>query len=698
MIYEYKNTNSLNLKHYFENEWLESNGLGGYSSSSLCLCNTRKYHGLFVANLAKPEGRHVLLSTIDESIIVNNEELFFSCRQHPGGFFPAGFNSLKNVRIASWPSFFYTLNSNPGNPLSSVDISRDLLMLPGKNLLLVRYELKQNKIKNTPSKVLLRLKPLLAFRHFHALTSANKFLNSNINNVPGGFSIQPYSALPTLYMQVEGQMEEQVEFYNLPDWYFNVDYQVEQSRGFPYQEDLFMPGLFEINLQPDKPVFLAVGLKTFAEQYNKRKETMKNVWALETTRRLDDEQNNLGLPGCLQAHLARQGRKFIVEQPSLNDAKQKSILAGYHWFGAWGRDTLISLPGLTFYANQPEAGIEILRHIGSTSKNGLLPNCFVLNGQSHAYNSVDASLWYAWAVQEMLKACPETKSMVKEICWPILKQTIKSYSKGEAPHVYQDEAGFLNVGNANTQLTWMDAQVNGNPVTPRNGFAVEINALWYNLLAFAANLAMQFDEPVPFNQINLNAMRSEFFNRFWVADGAGGYLADVWQEEYIDCRLRPNQLFALALPYPILEEIHHSSVIKRVKGELLTPFGLRTLSPLSQDYQPTYAGNPCARDRAYHQGTVWPWLLGAYAQALLKNTQNADADVAELLATLTPLFKIHLAEAGVGSISEIFSPEPPYKPNGCIAQAWSVAEVLRLLHIAQKAAPDVYALWEESIV
>ena len=687
MIYEYKNTDSLNLKHFFENEWLETNGLGGYASSSLCLCNTRKYHGLFVANLAKPEGRYVLLSTLDESIIVDNEECFFSCRQHPGGFFPAGFQQLKHVRIASWPSFSYTLNN--------IDISRELLMLPGKDLLLIRYELTPNKsASKVSSTVLLRLKPLLAFRHFHALTTANFALNSSTRDVPGGFSIQPYEALPHLYMQVEGQSE----FYNLPDWYFNIDYQTEENRGFPYKEDLFMPGLFEIKLEPGKPIFLAVGLEEFSNYYHKRKESMKKVWSDETTRRLDDEQDNQGLAGFLQPHLARQARKFIIDQPLANNTKQKSILAGYHWFGAWGRDTLIALPGLTFYANQPEAGIEIMRHIGSTSKNGLLPNCFVLNGNSHAYNSVDASLWYPWAVQEMLKACPETKDMVRAVCWPVLKQTIKAYSGGETPHVYQDEAGFLNVGNAHTQLTWMDAQVNGNPVTPRNGFPVEINALWYNLLAFAADLATEFGDPAPVSQDKLAAMRDEFFKRFWVTDKAGGYLADVWQKEDIDCRVRPNQLFALALPYPVLDKTYHASVLQRVKSELLTPFGLRTLSPLSQAYIPTYAGGPCARDRAYHQGTIWPWLLGAYAQALLNNTQNADADVGELLATLTPLFSQHLAQAGVGSISEIFSAEPPYHPNGCIAQAWSVAETLRLLRLAEKASPDVYALWEESIV
>ena len=685
MSYEYKRTNSLNLKPFFENEWLETNGLGDYSSSSLCLCNSRKYHGLFVANLANPEGRHVLLSTIDESIIVNNEESFFSCRQHPGGFFPAGFNQLEIARIALCPYFLYKLNG--------IEISRQLLMLPGKSLLLMRYELCQNNNHNISPNVLLRLKPLLAFRHFHALTHMNKVLNPKTKGAPGGFSIQPYNALPSLYMQVEGESE----FYNLPDWYFDIEYQTEENRGFPHQEDLFMPGLFEINLEPAKPVFLAVGLQAFADYYPKRKNAMQAVWAGEITRRLNDEQDNYGLVGSLQPHLARQGHKFIVEQPSLKNTKQKSILAGYHWFEAWGRDTLIALPGLTFYAKRPEAGIEIMRHIGSTSKNGLLPNRFVLNGNSHAYNSVDASLWYVWAVQEMLKNCPETKEIVKEICWPVLKQTIKAYSQGETPHVYQDKAGFLGVGNIHTQLTWMDAQVNGKPVTPRNGFPVEINALWYNLLAFANELATEFGEPTPLTQAQLTAMRADFFKRFWVTSEAGDYLADVWQEENIDCRVRPNQLFALSLPYPILDEIHHHAVIKRVKKELLTPFGLRTLSPLSQDYEPLYVGGPCARDRAYHQGTIWPWLLGAYAQALLKSSKNAKEDVGELLGTLTPLFTQHLAQAGVGSISEIFSAEPPYQPNGCIAQAWSVAEALRLLHMAEKAAPDVYALWEESI-
>ena len=257
-----------------------------------------------------------------------------------------------------------------------------------------------------------------------------------------------------------------------------------------------------------------------------------------------------------------------------------------------------------------------------------------------------------------------------------------------------DAEGFLSVGNPGTQLTWMDAVANGRPVTPRHGQPVEISALWYNALAFADSLAKAFGEPEWRRTKQLDAMRSVFFKRYWVTDERGDYLADVWRDGGVETCVRPNQLFALSLPYPVLDEERYASVLSRVRRCLLTPYGLRTLAPSAPGYRPLYEGGPAERDEAYHQGTVWPWLLGAYGEAVLRAAWDVPGSVRELLRTIRPLFAQHLGDAGIGSVSEIFDGDPPHLPNGCIAQAWSVAECLRLLYLLKEAAPGIYAEWE----
>ena len=330
---------------------------------------------------------------------------------------------------------------------------------------------------------------------------------------------------------------------------------------------------------------------------------------------------------------------------------------------------------------------------GWEHKDGLIPNVFSADG-NHAYNSADASLWYVWAVQQMLKALPDRKRLVRERCWPVIKNIIEHYGGGKVPFVTPDAEGFLSVGNPGTQLTWMDAVANGRPVTPRHGQPVEISALWYNALAFADSLAKAFGEPEWRRTKQLDAMRAVFFKRYWVTDERGDYLADVWRDGGVETCVRPNQLFALSLPYPVLDEERYVSVLSRVRRCLLTPYGLRTLAPSAPGYRPLYEGGPAERDEAYHQGTVWPWLLGAYGEAVLRAAWDVPGSVRELLRTIRPLFAQHLGDAGIGSVSEIFDGDPPHLPNGCIAQAWSVAECLRLLYLLKEAAPGIYAEWE----
>ena len=359
---------------------------------------------------------------------------------------------------------------------------------------------------------------------------------------------------------------------------------------------------------------------------------------------------------------------------------------------------MIALPGLTFFAGRQALGEQILASMGAAVRDGLIPNVFSADGR-HAYNSVDASLWYVWAVQMLLQVDPQRMGFVKEHCWPAIKEILRAYAGGQVPFVHADEEGFLDVGDEQTQLTWMDAVVDGRPVTPRHGQPVEISALWYNALAFADHLARRFDEPHWQDSVDQrDRMRAVFVHRHWIKDYRGDYLADVWRDGERDFRVRPNQLFAVSLPFPILEEDNYASVVSRVRQCLLTPCGLRTLAPSANEYCSLYEGGPGERDKAYHQGTVWPWLLGAYGDALLRAAWDEEGAARDLLHTLTPLFGSHLGGAGIGSISEIFDGDPPHLPNGCIAQAWSVAECLRLLNRLEKVAPQAYAQWENALL
>lgn len=648
-----------NIRKSLRQEWLETNGRGDYASSTLTGCNTRKYHGLFVTDLTTPPGRHVLLSTVEESLLSMGREVFISCRAHPGLFHPRGHEYQHSAEIGNWPRFEYHFGD--------VIITRELMFMPDERRLVLRYTRQgTDTLPETPT---LRIKPLLAFRHMHAITRENMDLQVKTWPAPGGFGIRPYNNLPQLFMQAD----KPCRFLPAPDWFRNVRYLVEEERGFPSLEDLFNPGVLEIPFEPGMSVHITVGCEEYAATSG-----LNRWWKEETKRREAVPTDDI------VSHLSHEAARFLVR----SETNQPGLIAGYHWFNMWGRDTCIALPGLTFVAGRPKEGVELLVNMAKNARDGVIPNMFSQDG-NHSYNSVDASLWYVWAVQMMRKYVPEADVIIYKHCWPFIKRMINAYSTGRVEYVHRDEQNLLRVGTPDTQLTWMDAQVHGRPVTPRNGYPVEINALWYNALAFADKLARRFGEPELTGAAVLKVMRDTFLERFWVKR-MGGYLADVWRpddEGGPDRSVRPNQIYAVSLPHAILADDNQSHVVEIVTKTLLTPYGLRTLWPGDPSYKPICEGDSESRDGAYHQGTVWPWLLGAYADALLRNAWEPDAAVRELLSTLNPLFTTQLRNAGIGSISEIFNADPPHEAGGCIAQAWSVGECLRLLRTAQELSP-----------
>lgn len=633
-----------------------------------------------------------MLSTLEESLCMAGREFFISCRKHPGVYHPRGHEYMQEAKLAPWPSHRYRFGD--------VFLTREIMLLPGRHVLLVRY-LAECDSPDVPP-LTLRIKPLLACRNMHDIRREDDHTDMHSSFTPFGASVRPDPNLPELFLQTDGNST----YTAAPDWYRTIEYLVEQERGFAWQEDLIMPGVFEIALTPGKPVFFTASAESLHEEYDSQ--TTAQLW--EQAARLRQEAERQAT--TLQGQLKREGSRFLIRMPAdgmqptpapATDSSLKyggmpdAVVAGYHWFGAWGRDTLIALPGLTFYAGRRHEGEALLARMAQAARGGLIPNLLPADG-NYVYNSVDASLWYIWAVQMLLRVCPDSLPFIRQYCWPAIQQIVEAYGQGRVPFVSVDVEGFLNVGDETTQLTWMDATVNGQPVTPRHGQPVEISALWYNALAFADWLAGKIDARNWHDHENLRRrMRVVFTHRYWVQDFRGDYLADVWRDGEKDRRVRPNQLFAVSLPYPILEEDNHAAVVSRVRQCLLTPYGLRTLAPSASDYHSLYEGGPAERDGAYHQGTAWAWLLGAYGDALLRAAWDEKGAVEALLQTLTPLFTRHLTEAGVGSISEIFDGDPPHRPDGCIAQAWSVAESLRLLRTLEEAAPDVYARWEAGL-
>ena len=649
-----------------DQEWLETDGRGGYASSTLENRHTRRYHGLLVANLQTPEGRHVLLSKLEDSLHAGGEEQFFSSHRYPGVLFPPGPPVLEEFLLDTCPRFI----SRAGR----TTVKKSILMPRGKGTLLVRYDLDR-----CPKGGILRLKPFLAFRGYHKLAHKNPFLRDRAEGIENGFRIEPYEGMPPLYIQTSRASR----FTPSPVWYRRFQYTEERERGFDWEEDLFLPGILEVLVERKCTVILSVSCDGDTMRHHVPKNPAA-IWQTETVRRgreqTTDKRQTGGFAGEDREFflaLLRAGRSFLITTPSGRPA----VIAGYPWFGSWGRDALISLPGLCFSTGRIAEGIEILMEIGRHERDGLLPNFFSADGAPEAYNTVDSSLWYFRAVQELLRISGD-KALIRERFWPVMKRIIRSFMDGTRFGIGMNREGLLHAGDGQTALTWMDATVGEIPVTPRHGCPVEINALWYNALCFTRDRAVEFGESA-FSGGDLIPLLSRSFREvFW--NPQEGCLGDVFRDGVLDTDVRPNQIFAVSLPFSPLDPVEQAAVVRAVREQLLTPCGLRTLSPADPAYRGRYRGNPAERDGAYHQGTVWPWLLGAFGEAALRVADNPEREKEDLRQYLRAFLRQHLSEAGIGSVSEVFDGDAPHRPGGCIAQAWSVAELIRIYTLLEK--------------
>ena len=626
-------------------EWLEANGLGGYASSTFSGANSRRYHGVLVAALQPPMGRFVMLSKLDESLRSGDQRFELADNRFPG---TSPGNSA--AHLASYSRELFPVSEYQ---CGSLRLRKTVAALDGENSTLICYELLQGQ-----GPVTLELQPFLAPRDYHSLAQANPGLRWDKRFEDGLLRLEPYEGLPPLYVSVPG-----ARFVDDPHWYYRFQYRREEERGLGFEEDLFTYGRFEVPLEPGKPLYVIASMADPSGREGQR------LLAAEGARR----QALLAahaLHGPLLRRLALAADQFVVRRgQGLN-----TVIAGYPWFADWGRDTMIAFRGLCLSSGRLREAKGILEAFLQALDQGMLPNRFPDGGEAPEYNTVDATLWLFVAVHAYWKRTWDN-SFVLERCLPALLDALAWHRRGTRYGIQVAQDGLLSAGEPGVQLTWMDAKVGDWVVTPRRGKAVEVNALWYNALRICAELAQAKGQLAQARDLVEEAgrVKAAFESAFWKPDDSGCY--DVLGPEGSDASLRPNQIFALSLPFPLLGLAKALQVLKLVGDELLTPRGLRSLSPQDPRYQARYAGGVDQRDGAYHQGTVWAWLLGPYMEALIRfKGAPGKAEAKLILDGMAP----HLDEAGVGSVSEIFDGAEPHWPRGCYAQAWSVAELLRV--------------------
>lgn len=634
-------------------EWLETNGLGGYASSTVSGAHTRRYHGLLVAAIHPPTDRAVLLSRLDETITINGAAYELGANFYPGAIHPRGFEFLSRYEQAPFPTFEFSCGQ--------VKIRKTIGMIHGENTVVIGYE-----IAAAPAPVHLHLRALAAGRTYHGMNRANEYLRRDYGLNDDTVSLSPYADL-RFELRAPG-----AAFAPVQQWYYNVEYPVERQRGFDHSEDLFCYGAFETTLEPGARWAVIASTDPIGE---------RDGWALleqERARRRAVVQA-LPLNEPFVNTLARAADQFRVQRGS----DLRTIIAGYHWFTDWGRDTMIALPGLCLTTGQHADARKILAAFAAHCSEGMIPNRFPENpADTPEYNTVDATLWFFVAVRRYLDYSGDD-AFIRTVVWETLDSIITHHERGTRFDIKVDADGLLRAGNPTTQLTWMDAKIGDWVVTARAGKPVEVNALWYNALCIGAELAGRFGKHERSAELAAKAgiVRRAFNELFW--NDEAGCLYDYVDGRHFDAAIRPNQIFALSLPFPLLDEHRAKKVLRVVEEKLYTPVGLRSLDPAHPSYQSHYSGSPRSRDGAYHQGTVWSWLLGPFITALVRyRGEPGRVRAREVIELLKP----HLLEAGLGTVSEIFDGEPPHTPRGCIAQAWSVAEILRA------AVEDIYGL------
>jgi|TARA_R110002020_G_scaffold398057_2_gene608074 predicted glycogen debranching enzyme len=634
------------LENLFKKEWLATNGLGGYASGAVNGANTRQYHGLLVAALEPPTDRTVVVAKIEERVLIDGQYHNISTNQYPKVIFPDGGKYLKNFDVDPSPTWQFAD--------SDWDLRKNVQMISGSNTTVLTYTNNGNR------PLVLELHPLYAYNDFHTTFHETpcynfftEFNNDHLKTYP------EYGSNPVYTGWSAGH------YFEARCWFKNIILSKGKARGLGSVCDYYRIGYLVHELQPGEDLILY-----FTIEENIVTEGIEKTLSLNNKNSTGNKENLV--PGFFK-DLMLSGEQFMVQRKSTNSM---SIIAGYHWFTDWGRDTMIAMRGLTIATGKKELSKSILNTFFKSVDQGMIPDRFPDNAKDPVhYNTMDATLWLFVASYDYQKKFEDIAFVKDHI--EILKNILDQHIAGARYNIHITEEGFIYGGECKVQLTWMDAIVGGKVITPRVGCPVEVNALWYNALKIYENFCEILNVDIESGYLELIAKFESNFTKFFI--NPQGTLFDVIIPGISqDNALRPNQIYCLSLPFGVLDNDQQRCIFEAVENKLYTPYGLRTLDPDSPEYKPNYEGNQWSRDHAYHQGTVWPFLLHEYFQAYFKIYGTSTENKKKVMLELEPLRKHFYQDNGIHCISEIFNGSEPQEGKGCIQQAWSVAAIIKL--------------------
>ncbi|KAF0238084.1 MAG: glycogen debranching [Prolixibacteraceae bacterium] len=633
----------INLEYSLDREILRSNLAGAYISTTISGCNTRKYHGLLICPISKfGDEKHVLLSSLDETIVDKGSEFNLGIHRYQGGAHePKGHKYIRNIEFNRITKITYWVGS--------AVFTKEQLLVENEHKVLLRYTLVESS-----ESVKLRFKPFLAFRQVHQLSKANMYVNRKFGKAANGISVKLYDKYPNLFMQ----FSKKAEFVPVPDWYYNIEYIKELHRGYEYLEDLFVPGYFEISFKKGESIIFSAGT------VEANPESLKKLFT--------SEENSRTPRITFLNSLDNAAGQFVIHRKDETD-----IIAGFPWYDSITRQTFVSLTGLCLSLNNIKTFKDVLHTYMKYLKNGFFPDH--IHQKNHTFNSADAPLWFIWAIIKYFKKHGHPVEIWKEYGGAI-QEILNAYRNSTWKYVGTTPEGLVYAQKENTPLTWMNASVDGRPVVQRDGLPVEINALWYNAICFAVELAGLAGEHSFVEQWKpmIKKVGDAFVNSFW--NKGHDHLADVVKDRKPDWSVRPNMVIAVAMDYSPLTIEQQKSVLSIAKRKLLTKRGLRTLSPDNLRYKGSVEGNPSGREIAIHQGAAWPWLIQFFVEAYLKIHKKGGLP---FVKQIMEDFEDDLTEHCIGSISEMYNGNPPHSANGAISQAWSVAGVVYATHLVQ---------------
>ncbi len=623
----------VNTEYSLKKEFIRTNRAGSFASSTIINCNTRKYHGLLICPIDTFGGQnHILLSSLHETITQHGASFNLGIHKYPGDYNPKGHKYVQEYEVDPNPAITYRVGG--------VVLKKELLLVEKEQRILVKYTLLE---AHSPTKI--RLQPFLAFRDIHALTKANMDANTRAEEIPNGIKVRLYEGFPYLHMQTSRSSE----FVHAPDWYYNIEYKEEKIRGYECHEDLFVPGYFELDIKKGSPIIFSAGAKAVTP----------NILNRQFNHELKNRINRNSFESCLVN---------AAEQAISRKGKSVRIINGFPFLSHSERNTYLALPGLSLARNDEKSFLEILNTSLKTILNRFSPEKALNKNRT----SVDVPLWLFWTLQKY-----EEYGADKKTIWTRYKKSIKEilmrYKSGSFLSIELHDNGLL--WTKEQGVTWMKVRNNGTYLQQRMGYVVEVNALWYNAVSYAIELAKTTGDKVFIKEWHTIKLKvEESFNEiFW--NNEQEVLADYVTGDYTSFSIRPNMLFAVSLPYSCLSQEQKKLILDKIGQDLLTPRGLRTLSPDNKDYLGVIEGNEYNRNKAFHNGSVFPWLFGHYADAYLSlHHKTGIAHIKKLLDG----FEECVNEHGIGSISQIYDGNPPHRPNEATSYALSVAEIIRV--------------------